>query len=52
MDSANDTNCLNPETLIHIGELEKDLKTIKKITLNPFRKIAAAILLDIILPQI
>jgi hypothetical protein len=30
MDSANDTNCLNPETLIHIGELEKDLKTIKK----------------------
>ena len=30
MDSAMDTNYLNPETLIHIGELEKDLKTIKK----------------------
>jgi hypothetical protein len=31
MESALDTDCLNPETLIHIGELEKDLKTLKKI---------------------
>ena len=31
MESAMDTDCLNPETLIHIGELEKDLKTLKKI---------------------
>ena len=30
MESALDTNYLNPETLIHIGELEKDLKTLKK----------------------
>ena len=30
MESAMDTNYLNPETLIHIGELEKDLKTLKK----------------------
>lgn len=30
MDSAMDTDCLSPETLIHIGELEKDLKTFKK----------------------
>jgi len=30
MESAMDTNFLNPEVLIHIGELEKDLKTLKK----------------------
>ena len=30
MESSMDTNYLNPETLIHIGELEKDLKTLKK----------------------